>query len=95
MRVIGKEKISNAKAVHPKHAKALDKWVALLEGCLAKNFSQLKSATYRSADYVKPYVVFDVAGNNLRVITQISFAVGQVTVEHVLDHKEYDKGNWK
>ena len=39
--------------------------------------------------------VFDVGGNNFRVIAVINYANHTVFIRAVLDHKEYDRGRWK
>jgi len=40
-------------------------------------------------------VVFDIKGNNYRLITIILYPVQHVYIRYVLTHAEYDKGNWK
>ncbi len=39
--------------------------------------------------------IFDIGGNKYRVITLIDYRRQTVLIMHVLDHKEYDKKNWK
>ena len=39
--------------------------------------------------------IFDIGGNKYRIITLIDYTRQTVLVTHVMDHKEYDKGNWK
>ena len=57
-----------------------------------KHFAELK-ATFNSADQVAPYVVFDVGGNNYRVIAKIEYRFGKVYIAHVFTHAEYDEWN--
>ena len=51
--------------------------------------------TFNTADKVGAKTVFDVGGNHYRIITFIDYERQQVFIRAVLDHKEYDKGNWK
>ena len=51
--------------------------------------------TFGSADLVGDKTVFNVGGNEFRIITFIDFESGRVYVRYVLTHKEYDQGNWK
>jgi mRNA interferase HigB len=51
--------------------------------------------TYGSADRVEKYVVFNVGGNKYRLIAIVSYPKGKVYIQHVLTHKEYDRGTWK
>jgi mRNA interferase HigB len=39
--------------------------------------------------------IFDIGGNKYRIITLIDYTRQTVLITHVLDHKEYDKNNWK
>jgi mRNA interferase HigB len=41
------------------------------------------------------FTVFDIGGNNFRLIAVIHFNRGKLFVRHVLTHAEYDKGKWK
>ncbi len=59
-----------------------------------KHFSQLRQ-TFGSADYVKPYTVFNIAGNKYRLISLINYVVTIVMVKDVLTHIEYGKGKWR
>ena len=51
------------------------------------------------ADLVGDCCVFDLGGNNYRLITHIRYATshdeGVVDVVDLLTHAEYDKGTWK
>lgn len=43
----------------------------------------------------KIYTVFNIGGNNFRLITKIEYEYHKVFIKHVLTHPEYDKENWK
>jgi len=51
--------------------------------------------TYNSVDRVGRKLVFNVAGHRCRIITVIDYEGHKVFIRAVLDHKEYDKENWK
>lgn len=55
---------------------------------------------FPSADMVKvgslrPVVIFNIAGNNFRLITAIHFDKGRVFLLDFLTHADYDKQRWK
>ncbi len=54
-----------------------------------RDFSHIKEF-YNSADYVPPYVVFDVAGNNFRVVVVVQYSSRRVYIREVMTHREYD-----
>ncbi len=92
MKLLGIKQIADFKAKHAKARKVLDRWTQLIEGCLAKHFVELKQ-TFPAADQVKGYTVFDVGGNNYRVITVVDYKGQTTMVSQVFTHNEYDA--WK
>ncbi|MDB6119702.1 MAG: hypothetical protein JWO08_3483 [Verrucomicrobiaceae bacterium] len=46
-------------------------------------------------DSLKPVVVFNVGGNNFRLITAVHFDKGRVYLLDFLTHADYDKDVWK
>jgi mRNA interferase HigB len=60
----------------------------------AKHFIELKN-WFNSADVVSPYTVFDISGNNYRLIAVVVYKAQACTITEILTHKEYDKGGWK
>jgi len=51
--------------------------------------------TFPSADAVGKYTVFNVKGNQFRLIAEVNFRGKRVYVRQVMTHAEYDKGGWK
>jgi mRNA interferase HigB len=51
--------------------------------------------TFNTADFVGNKGVFDIAGNNYRLIAVVDYPTRRVFVRHVLTHAEYDSDEWK
>ncbi len=51
--------------------------------------------TFGSADYVRPYTVFNISGNKYRLAALVDYEPQIVAVAHVLTHEEYDEKRWK
>jgi mRNA interferase HigB len=51
--------------------------------------------TFSSADAVSKWTVFNIKGNQYRLIAEINYLSGRLYVRHVLTHSEYDRGGWK
>jgi len=51
--------------------------------------------TYRDTDSVGDRTVFNIKGNDYRLIVHINYATGIVYIKHLLTHAEYDRGTWK
>ena len=54
-----------------------------------------RDKVYSHADLVGSCIVFNVGGNNYRIIAAIHFNTQTVFILHVLTHPEYDRGKWK
>lgn len=67
-------------------------WVRKVEGAVWRNFMDVRK-TFNSADYLKGFVIFNVGGNNWRIVTQVLLKEGIVRVLKVGSHSEYAR--WK
>ena len=90
MHVISKKALETFWLKHPAATAPLEAWYRIVRGSSFENFLEIKRA-FNSADYVPPYVVFDLGGNNFRVISVIHFNRQKLYVREVLTHAEYDR----
>ena len=58
------------------------------------SFPDVKT-TFNSADWFEGAIIFDIGGNNFRLIAICRFEIGRLYIDKVLTHDEYDKGAWK
>lgn len=77
---------------HPEAQSALRGWHSVMEQVEFSDFHHVREF-FNSADYVPPYTVFDVGGNNYRVIVIIRYRFKKVFVQRVMTHREYDHWN--
>ena len=76
---------------HKDAESAFAKWVEFVEKAEWKNHADLKN-DYLSADYVgNNRYVFNIKGNNYRLIIMVVFFAGTADIRFVGTHKEYDK----
>ncbi len=94
MHVVSHKAIRSFSRTHPDAANALDHWYRVAKRALWENFAEVKE-TFNTADFVSPYIVFDIGGNKYRLIAEINFSRGVLFIRGVLTHKEYLKGAWK
>jgi mRNA interferase HigB len=92
--VISYKAIREFKFVYPGAGQALDAWYRVSAGCRWTSFAELKRV-FAAADWVKPYLVFDIAGNKYRLIAEINFRSQTLFIRHILTHQESDQGRWK
>lgn len=94
MKVFGRERIDAFSRENPKARKSVEAWRLTVEANTFTHFAELKRI-FGSADYVRPYTVFDIGGNKYRLIGLIDYELEIASVENILTHSEYDKGKWR
>ena len=73
--------------------------MTLIKAAKFKNFALLRQV-YRSADMVqvnsgRKVVVFNISGNNYRLIAAVHFNTQRVFALRFMTHAEYSKDYWK
>ncbi len=94
MNVIKKKTLDGYAALHPDVAEQLISWRKIFE---KSDFSDIHSvrAVLPTADFADPYTVFNIKGNNYRLITIIHYRYQRVYIKEFFTHAEYDQWNRK
>lgn len=76
---------------HAQSARPLNGWVEKVKSATWRNHAELKQ-TFPSADYVKNgRYVFNIGGNNYRIVAVVIFIGDVMNIRFVGTHSEYDK----
>jgi mRNA interferase HigB len=94
VRIVNEERLAGFIREHPEAKSALLRWSTVTKTSQWRTLADTRN-TFRSADQVCECTVFDILGNNYRLITRIYYAAQTITLYHFLTHKEYDRGRWK
>ncbi len=94
MHVISRKRLKQAAERHADLAGPLDAWFRIAKKATWKSVGDVRK-TFSSADSVARWTVFNIKGNQYRLITEINYGGGRVYIRHVLTHAEYDRGGWK
>jgi mRNA interferase HigB len=94
MHVISYKRIREFSSIHHDAAISLRAWFRIARRSSWQNLAELKRA-YPAADLVGRYTVFNIRGNNYRLITRIVYRSQTLFVVGVLTHEEYDLAKWK
>ena len=87
MKIVGRDRLAtNDRQLET----ALAAWAKVVEGVEWAHIVDVRK-TYKTADPVKGYVVFDIRNNRFRLITKINYKMGVVALDRVLTHAEYDR----
>jgi len=69
-------------------------WYSIASTAQWRSLAEVRQ-TFRSADVVGDKTVFNIKGNDYRLIVHIRYETGIIYIKALLTHAEYDKGNWK
>ena len=94
MHIISGSRLKKYCVLYSNAEPALRKWLKATEKTVWNNFVETRQ-TFPSADLVSNLTIFDIAGNNFRLITYIDYERKKVFIREFLTHADYDKGNWK
>ncbi len=100
MRVINEPVVARFIRKHADPRSWLENWLAVARSARWQTIQDVKQA-YPAADGgVKvasgaKVTVFDVGGNKYRMVTDIVYAIGTVTILELMTHAEYSRDLWK
>lgn len=91
MRIITEEPLKAYIKLHPDTETALKAWVKTVKNSDWKNFADIKKS-FNSVDNVgNQHYVFNIRGNNHRLVVVIKFTIKWVYIRFIGTHEEYDK----
>jgi mRNA interferase HigB len=94
MNTISRRKIREFVALHPNSESSLTSWYKIATKAKWQNIVEVRQ-DYPHADLVGRLVVFNIAGNSVRLIAEIRYQSQSILIKHILTHAEYDKDRWK
>jgi mRNA interferase HigB len=104
MRIIKSAALDEYAQTHSRARTSLAIWAAITKHAQWSNYTEVRY-TFNSADPVtlksgRTVTVFNIAGNDFRLITAIHYTPanpqkGRVYIREFLTHAEYTKGEWK
>jgi mRNA interferase HigB len=94
MRIISKKKLREFWERHPQARSPLEEWYQVTKAMTWSKFADVRK-TFKKADAVGRFVIYDIGGNKYRLIAVIHYNRERLYVRHVLTHAEYDEGKWK
>lgn len=94
MDVVGYDKITEFTRKYPDSRKSLNSWFQIASKAKWKNLAEVKQS-YPHADLYLCCTIFNIRGNNYRLIALINYRTQGIQIQHILTHAEYDKDKWK
>ena len=102
MHVLTRRHLAEAETSYPDAAKEIRAWYKIASEARWRNFLEVRQS-FKDADSVDEYVIFNIRQNRYRLITIIHYArerdgrptMGHIDIRSVLTHREYDsRKNW-
>lgn len=91
MRVISKKSLVVFYQNHKDAETALEEWYQKTVDADWENFAQVRQ-TFNSADYIgNNRVVFNIKGNQYRLVTLVLFKIKMIYIRFIGTHKEYEQ----
>jgi mRNA interferase HigB len=91
MRIIAKRTLRNFWKNHPEAEQALEAWYEQALKAEWNSFQDIKKQFGTASIVGNDRVVFNIKGNNYRLVVLILFRRGKAFIRFVGTHREYDK----
>ena len=91
MRIISKKKIRAYAQDNTQAKLALTAWYFIMRESSAKSLNELRKKFNNSIDSVGIYTIFNISGNNYRLITAIHYNRQCCYIREIWTHAEYSK----
>lgn len=91
MRIIKRKTLLDFSVKHPPARQPLLAWYAEVEKANWEKPNDIKT-TFRTADIINSKrVVFNIKGNDYRLVADVEYRIGLVFIVRVMTHAQYDK----
>jgi mRNA interferase HigB len=94
VRIIAKSRLMALATAHGDCVQQVTDWYNIARKADWHNLAEVRQ-TFRHADVVGDKTVFNIKGNDYRLIVHIRYDTGIIYVKNFLTHAEYAKGAWK
>jgi mRNA interferase HigB len=92
--VISRKSLKEVVTQHADLEAPLETWYRIAKKARWKSLTDVRK-TYSHADAVGEYTVFNIKGNEYRLIVKIEYEFGMIFIREILTHAEYNKDRWK
>jgi len=92
--VITRKRLNEFADKFPETKSALARWYVTVKNGSFSTFAELRTV-FPTADRVGKLTVFNIGGNKVRLIAAMHYNRKKVYLRAVLNHNEYDEGQWK
>lgn len=95
VRVISRRKLRLFWGRHANAESPLRTWETIVKAARWASFQDVRNTFGKTVDRYNKCYVFNIHGNDYRLIAEISKDWKRLYVRHILTHREYDDDRWK
>lgn len=95
MHIISRKALLEASRRYRDVSTQLDDWYRSAKSAEWKHLEEVKQTYDSKAEAVGSFTVFNIKGNDYRLIVSIDYTSQVIYIKYVLTHADYDKGDWK
>jgi mRNA interferase HigB len=92
--IISRKQLNEFAEKHSDAKSSLSHWYQVAKRLNFSSFAELRQ-TFPAADQVGKLTVFNIGGNNIRLIAAIHYNRKKIYIRSVLTHAEYNEQRWK
>lgn len=93
MHVISRKRLLEAAGKHSELGTPLDAWYRIAKKAVWKSLVEMRRQL-PTADAAGKFTIFNIKGNNYRLVTEVNYRTGRIFIRHVMTPAEYSKGGW-
>lgn len=90
LRIISKKKIRDYSKNNAQAELSLVEWYITMQATKVRTLTELRKV-FNSVDYVYGYTIFNIGGNNYRLISAIHYNTQHCYIRMIWTHSEYSK----
>jgi mRNA interferase HigB len=94
MHLISFKRLRVDAAKFPDVSRQIQDWYDVVKTVDWQNLEEVRE-TFRDAEAVGNFTVFNIKGNSYRLIVSIDYEDGTIYYKYFLTHADYDKDKWK
>jgi mRNA interferase HigB len=94
MRLISKKNLLSAIEPYPDAQSAIESWYQLIKDNDCQWLEFVRNGSSQSVEQVYGYTIFNIKGNQYRLIVQINYKTRIIFFKNFLTHAEYSKIKW-
>ena len=94
MNIISISNLRQDASRYPDVKKQIESWYSVIKKTKWENLEEVRQI-YRDAEAVSNFTVFNIKGNDYRLIVGIDYETQTIYYKYFLTHSEYDKERWK